>query len=83
MRSLSVETVSRESADHLCGALSAFGAEVVEKPGSIVVHVPLKGGGAELVAILNAIQDHVKARMTGTAVVELDGQSYLMDSPPS
>ena len=84
MRTLSIEADSTESAQSICAALSAFGAEVLEREDrGTVVRVKLTGSSGEIVSLLNAIQDYVSARSTGTAVIELDGRSYLMDALPT
>jgi hypothetical protein len=36
---------------------------------------------AKIVAILNAIQEHVNARADGPTLIDLDGHSYVMEAP--
>jgi hypothetical protein len=80
MRTLAIEARSRESAEGLRGALVAFDVELIENAdGKIVVQVPLGGGSAEIVAVLNAIQQYVEQDRE-PAVIEMDGRSYLMDA---
>lgn len=81
MQTLSIEAVSRQSADRLCAALVDFGAETSEDDGGrTVVRVALTGGSDEIVALLNAIQEYVKAHAHRPATIEMGGQSYLMDA---
>lgn len=78
MQTLSIEAASRESADKLRTALDAFGAEVdAARP---VVRVALTRGSEEIVELLNAIRRYVEGQAERTAVIELDGRSYLMDA---
>jgi hypothetical protein len=78
VQTLSIEAASRESADKLRTALDAFGAEVdAARP---VVRVALTRGSEEIVELLNAIRRYVEAQAERTAVIELDGRSYLMDA---
>jgi len=82
VQTLSIEATSRESADKLRTALVEFGAEVVDgETGRPVVRVALTKGSDEIVRLLNAIRRCVEARADRTAVIELDGRSYLMDAP--
>jgi hypothetical protein len=39
------------------------------------------GGSSQIVAILNAIQEHVNARADGPTLIDLDGRSYVMEPP--
>jgi hypothetical protein len=81
MRSISIEAASPESAHALSAALAAFGPHVSEQdPGGLVVQLEITGGSSEIVAILNAIQEHLKARAEGATLIDLDGRSYLMDA---
>jgi hypothetical protein len=76
---IAVEAASRESALELHGALSKFGAElVVDERGEHRVNVPLGEGGAEVVAVLNAIEQYVTQRAGGPARVVLDGRPHTL-----
>jgi hypothetical protein len=82
MRTISIEAASPESAYALSAALAAFGPHVSEQaPGGPVVQVELTGGSSQIVAILNAIQEHVNARADGPTLIDLDGHSYVMEAP--
>jgi hypothetical protein len=81
MRTISVEAPSPESASALSAALAAFGPHVFEQnPGGPVVQVETTGGSSQVVAILNAMQEHVNASADGPTLVDLDGRSYVMDA---
>jgi hypothetical protein len=81
MRTISIESTP-EAAHALSAALAAFGPHVSEKePGGPVVRVEVTGGSSQIVAILNAIQEHVNARADGPTLIDLDGRSYVMDAP--
>jgi hypothetical protein len=81
MRTISIEAASPESAHALSAALAAFGPRVSEEgPGGPVVRVEITRGSSEIVAILNAIQEHLKDRADGATLIDLDGRSYVMDA---
>ena len=82
MRTISIEAASPESARALSAVLAAFGPHVSEQdPGGLVVQVEIRGGSSQIVAILNAIQEHVSARTAGPTRIDLDGSSYVMEAP--
>jgi hypothetical protein len=80
MRTLTVDVVGLESAVGLCSALSAFRPHLIEGENQIRVKVDLSGGNADIVAILNAIERHVRSRDDGPASLALDGQAYMLEA---
>ena len=78
MRKLTVDVVGLESAVGLCSALSAFHPHLIKDENQIRVKVT--GGNADIVAILNAIERHVRSRADGRASLTLDGQAYILEA---
>jgi hypothetical protein len=78
MRTLTVDVVRLESAVGLCSALSAFHPHLIKDENQIRVKVT--GGNADIVAILNAIERHVRSRADGRASLALDGQAYILEA---
>jgi hypothetical protein len=82
MKQLSIDAASPESASEMVAALSSFRAELVDGPGGPQVIVALDGNDADIVAVLNALQQYVTARADGPARVELDEKQYVMHPEP-
>jgi hypothetical protein len=79
MQTLTVDASTNEVAQSLYGALVGFKPEVLEKPeGGYQVVVSLRGGDAQVVGILSALQQHVTERGNGPARLELSGRSYTL-----
>jgi hypothetical protein len=81
MERLRIHPRSRESAQGMLAALAGFHAELLESSEGyeIVVTLGRDGrGDGEIVAVLNALEQHVTARPTGPARLELGGRSYVM-----
>ena len=79
MEKLRIYAVSRESALATLDSLKKFRAElaVAESPGGYEVLVALNGD-AEIVGVLDALQQHVTQRADGPARVELNGTRYVV-----
>jgi hypothetical protein len=78
MRSLTVDAKTRESADALYAALSAFRAEITGGDGDgYRVTVELRND-REVVSILDVLMRHVSDRSDGPARVGLDGRKYTL-----
>jgi hypothetical protein len=78
MQSLTVRASSLEVAQGLSNALSAFHAEIIgDAEAGFQVSVSLVDG--DVIAILNALERHVKERQAPTRV-QLDGRSYVIPS---
>jgi hypothetical protein len=83
VKTLSIEARTAETAEGLRNALAIFNAEVIEQyPETFVVRVDLSPyGGADINSVLSAIQQYVAARQAGSALIDLDGRSYMMEGP--
>jgi hypothetical protein len=81
VQTLTVEARSLKSAQGIELALVGFERKLVADDGHYVVHVTLPAGDRGIVAVLNALADHVSERGT-TARINLDGQSYTLEAPP-
>ena len=83
MRTLKVEARSPESAQELMQALAGFFPRMTwDKYDRCVVEVALSENPQETAAVLNALQTYVVSRQNGRlAPVELDGETYLLDTP--
>ena len=77
MRKLTIEARSLESARRFLGALSDFKAELVEAGDTYLIPIELSND-AEIVSVLNAIENTVGRRSRGAAVLDLDGRRYAM-----
>jgi hypothetical protein len=81
MRRLTIEAASALSARDFYDALSAFKREIEKsKDGRWRVSVSLDPTDGAIVSLLNALQHHVSERATGPARLEMDGNSYLLES---
>lgn len=79
MRTLTIEATSLESAHRLQTALTAFAATVGEgEDGSYRVTVALEGS-ERILAVLRAIEEQVRSRDDGPALIDLDGKSYTLE----
>ena len=81
METLTIHAASARSAQKMLAALTEFPAELVENDGSCMVVVNL-GGDAQIVGVLNALQQYVTQRAAGAAQVEFNGNSYAMHPEP-
>jgi len=77
VKALTIETASQQCATALHEALSRFRPELVGDAAHWRVRVPL--AGRDVVEILNVIEQHVVARASGPALVDLDGRSYMLE----
>ena len=82
MKSLSIEARTAETADRLRSALADFDPEVIEQdPETFVVRVDLSlHGGAGIGSVLSAIQRYIASYQAGSALIELDGRTYMMEA---
>ena len=82
MKTLSIEARTAETAQGLCSALANFEPEVVEQdPETFVVSVDLSlSGGADIGSVLSAIQQYVASCHAGSALIDLDGRTYMMEA---
>ena len=80
MRKLTIEAKGLESAHGFLEALSGFRAEIVEAGDRYLISIEL-ADDAEIVSVLNAIENHVGRRGRGAAVLDLDGRRYLSATP--
>jgi len=81
METLTIHAATAKSADEMLEALADFPAELVESGGSSMVVVDL-GGDAQIVGVLNALQQYVTERAAGAAHVEFNGTNYVMHPEP-
>lgn len=81
MQTLMIRAVSGGSALEIQAALAAFQPELVEVGDSYTVVVEL-GREAQIVGVLNALQDFVTERADGAARVDFNGRSYTMLPEP-
>jgi hypothetical protein len=83
VKTLSIEARTAEMAHGLRTALAIFNAEVIEQdPETFVVTVPLSPyGKADINSVLSAIQQYVAERQAGSAQIDLDGRTYMMEAP--
>lgn len=78
MRTLTIEAKSRDSADGFSTALKGFDPELVEtEHGEFAVKVALSRE-TDVVAVLNALVDHVNKRADGAAVVALGDRRHTL-----
>ena len=78
MEMLTIRAASPESGHALLAALSGFRAELLESAEGCEVVGRLDRNYSEIVAVLNALAEHVNDRADGPARVELSGRTYLM-----
>jgi hypothetical protein len=78
MRAITVEARSFESARALQDALSEFHAKLIgTEDEGYRVSIEL-GAESQIIAVLDALEQHVAERHDGPARVELDGRRYTM-----
>jgi hypothetical protein len=81
MKTLTIHAASSKSAVEMLEALNDFPVELVETGGSCMVVVDL-GGDAQIVGVLNALQQYVTERAAGVTHVEFNGTNYAMHPEP-
>jgi hypothetical protein len=82
MKMLSIEAHTADTAQALRRALAAFEADVIEQdPEGFVVRVDLSPFGADIGPVLRVIQRYVAGCEAGSALIDLDGRTYTMESP--
>jgi hypothetical protein len=78
-RGITIEAKSLESAQGLYAALSAFGPQLTGARGQgYRVTIDLARSERQIVAILDALEEHVRQKAGGLARVEVDGRRYTM-----
>jgi hypothetical protein len=80
MRAITVEAKSLESARDLYTALFAFRPALTgsDEQGYRVTVELGSGSDRQIIAILDALEEHVTERASGPARIELDGRRYTM-----
>jgi hypothetical protein len=79
MKTLSIEARTAETAESLRRALADFEPEVIEQDTeTFVVGVDL--ADAEVGSVLSAIQHYVASCQAGSALIDLDGDTYIMEA---
>jgi hypothetical protein len=82
VRTLSIEARTAETAQGLRSALANFNAELIERDETFVVRVDLSPyGGVDINSALTAIQQYVADGQAGSALIDLDGRTYMMEAP--
>jgi len=80
MRTLTIGTTSLASAQGFLEALEGFQAELVTThDGNYQFQISLDETNRSAIEVLQALEQHVTERASGTARLELDGRRYLMD----
>ena len=80
MRTLTIEAKSRDSAERFYAAVKEFHPELVETgPGEFAVRIALDSE-RDVVAVLNALVDHMNERADGPAVVALDDRRHMLNA---
>jgi hypothetical protein len=83
MQRLTIEASSLTVATGLMNALAEFRPESTAKEfGRYQVSVDLASSDEQIIAVLNALEEHVSERNDGPARVELNGHSYTMHAVP-
>jgi hypothetical protein len=82
MEKLRIYAASRESALAMLASLAKFRAVLAEGPRGYEVLIAVNGNDAEIVGVLDALQQYVTNRGSGAAKVELNGYSYVMHPEP-
>lgn len=77
MQTLIMEAISLESARGFRAALSGFNGKLTHEAGTYQVTVMLDGN-ENIVAVLDALAEHVTQRGDGPAVVELGGRVFKL-----
>lgn len=77
-----MEIRTAEKARDLREALANFNAELTEQaPGTYSVRVDLSQAGADIASVLHAVQQYVTSAELGSALIDLDGCTYTMETP--
>jgi|SRR5262245_5446185 len=82
MEKLRIYAASRESALAMLASLPKYRAVLAEGPQGYEVLIALNGNDADIVGVLDALQQYVTKRGSGPAKVELDGHRYVMHPEP-
>lgn len=85
MRSLTIAAVNRRSARGFLDALTDAGLDAElrkESDGTYCVEVRMDGADRDIHRALSALEEHVTARASGPARLELDGRSYTLEAVP-
>ena len=77
MKTLSIEAPTAETAQSLRRALADFEPKVIEQE-RFVVRVDL--ANADVGSVLSAIQHYVASCQAGSALIDLDGDTYMMEA---
>jgi hypothetical protein len=78
MRTLTIEAKSCDSADRFYAAVKEFHPELVEtEHGQFAVKIALDTD-TDVLAVLNALVDHMNERADGPAVVALDDRRHTL-----
>ena len=79
MRTLTIEAGSDASAEALARALARFDVTLNRSAGGgHLVTVAIGGDDQVMVDLLNAIEEHVTARASGPARIEVEGHMYTV-----
>jgi hypothetical protein len=79
---LTIHAASPASGRAMLAALSGFRAELLESADGCEVVVSLGRDDSEIVAVLNALEQHITERASGPARIDLNGRSYFMHPEP-
>lgn len=77
MKTLSIEAPTAETAQSLRRALADFEPKVIEEE-RFVVRIDL--ANADVGSVLSAIQNYVASCQAGSALIDLDGRTYMMEA---
>jgi len=77
MKTLSIEAPTAETAQSLRRALADFEPKVIEEE-RFVVRIDL--ANADVGSVLSAIQNYVASCQAGSALIDLDGDTYMMEA---
>src|SRR5262245_66623261 len=81
MQTMMIHAASAESAREILAALSPFEAKLVDMGDKHMVVVDLRRD-AQIVGVLNALQQYVTERGDGAAQLDFNGQRYVMRPEP-
>jgi hypothetical protein len=84
MRGITIDAKSLESAQALYDALSTFGPQLTgSRDKGYRVTIDLANSDRQIIAILDALEKHVRQQGSGPARVEVDGRRYTMHTQES
>jgi hypothetical protein len=84
MRGITIDAKSLESAQALYDVLSTFGPQLTgSQDKGYRVTIDLARSDRQIVAILDALERHVRQHASGPARVEVDGRRYTMHTQES